>query len=65
MQTIGMQTIDAGRGDLTHLDDLCQTIHRSLVPPEADLRHRICLLREVAHLCTIQHTTLHCKPDRR
>ena len=38
---------------------------RPLVPPEANLRYPICLLREVAHLFTIQHTILYYKSDRR
>ena len=53
MQKVGIWTIDSGRCDLTHLDSLYQTTLPPPVPPEADLRCRICLQREVAHLFTI------------
>lgn len=67
MQTVGIQTIGAGRSDLTHLDGLCQMTLPlpSPVLHQASLRYRICLLREVAHLVTIQHTILSCEPDIR
>lgn len=65
MQTIGIQAIGAGRSDLTHLDSLCQMTLPSPGPQQADLRYRICLLREVAHLVTIQHIILSCEPDIR